>query len=364
MSGTPRDLAAPELWQASLQRSLARRRAADLHFVPAGARARRLSLGALIAFAATPATWLGDVSDVSFASAKTAAPIPATTKHEILRSRGGEGRATASTPASASAQTGGLPVAAKPSAAAKPSVAAKESPVKVLQEALHLSADGIFGPQTLAAVKRFQAEHHLEVDGVVGPRTWAALGYTSMQQVSEAHAWVLATEPKRRPAPAKRTSPLARRAPSSTPHDVPAKNPVKLPQRPAAIPTSGGTALPGSAVAVAASNGGTAAPQAAREAGSPAPASASTGSTFALCVANHEAGSAGSTSPATVDWTIDDPPYEGGFQWLNATWLAQGGGRYARRAVEATPTEQIAIFQAAVQSDPGAWPESVPACRG
>jgi cell wall-associated NlpC family hydrolase len=44
-----------------------------------------------------------------------------------------------------------------------------------LQRALGIAADGIFGPQTLAAVKRFQRTHTLLVDGEVGPHTWGAL---------------------------------------------------------------------------------------------------------------------------------------------------------------------------------------------
>jgi len=44
-----------------------------------------------------------------------------------------------------------------------------------LQRALGIPADGIFGPQTLAAVKRFQGAHSLLVDGQVGPHTWGAL---------------------------------------------------------------------------------------------------------------------------------------------------------------------------------------------
>lgn len=38
-----------------------------------------------------------------------------------------------------------------------------------------ISVDGIFGGDTLLAVKDFQASHGLTVDGVVGPLTWAAL---------------------------------------------------------------------------------------------------------------------------------------------------------------------------------------------
>tara|TARA_R110001606_G_scaffold163286_1_gene307451 strand:+ start:576 stop:1493 length:918 start_codon:yes stop_codon:yes gene_type:complete len=52
----------------------------------------------------------------------------------------------------------------------------KGSQVKELQTALELSADGIFGAGTDAAVRRFQSENGLTADGIVGTKTWEAIG--------------------------------------------------------------------------------------------------------------------------------------------------------------------------------------------
>ena len=57
-----RDLASAEPWELSLGRSRARRRARELRFVPAGTRAKRISLGALVALSAGPAAGLADAS--------------------------------------------------------------------------------------------------------------------------------------------------------------------------------------------------------------------------------------------------------------------------------------------------------------
>jgi peptidoglycan hydrolase-like protein with peptidoglycan-binding domain len=136
----PRDLAEELLWDLSLGRSRARRRTAELRFVPASSRAKRISLGALAALTAGPA--VGIATGVASAGTATPTPEPATTtEHVIVLSSGSEGRQ-----------------------------------VQLLQQALgSIKVDGIFGPETEAAVRSFQSSHGLTVDGIVGPLTSAAL---------------------------------------------------------------------------------------------------------------------------------------------------------------------------------------------
>ncbi len=137
---TPRDLSEEEPWELSLGRSRARRRAAELRFVPAGSRAKRLSLGAAVAFAVAPAA--GIASGQAPVAPGNPNPEPATTtEHSIVLSFGSEGRQ-----------------------------------VRLLQEAVGgIKVDGIFGPETEAAVRAFQSRSGLQVDGVVGTKTASAL---------------------------------------------------------------------------------------------------------------------------------------------------------------------------------------------
>jgi peptidoglycan hydrolase-like protein with peptidoglycan-binding domain len=60
--------------------------------------------------------------------------------------------------------------------------------VRRLQEALHVEADGTFGSETEAAVKRLQAHNGLNVDGVVGPETWSVLGIGEHTTLHPPHA--------------------------------------------------------------------------------------------------------------------------------------------------------------------------------
>lgn len=61
-----------------------------------------------------------------------------------------------------------------------------------IQRILGVEADGIFGPRTHEAVKKFQAEHGLAVDGIVGPKTLEALSGKQQAQNQGLGAKILA----------------------------------------------------------------------------------------------------------------------------------------------------------------------------
>jgi peptidoglycan DL-endopeptidase CwlO len=119
-----RDLGRPELWQRSLERSRRRRERAS---------ARRSGV---------PQTATGRVS-MALAAATLLTPVAA-----VLA----------------------------PAASADLHRGSRGNEVAAVQRALGIPADGIFGPQTLQAVRAFQAAHGLLADGIVGPQTEAALG--------------------------------------------------------------------------------------------------------------------------------------------------------------------------------------------
>jgi peptidoglycan hydrolase-like protein with peptidoglycan-binding domain len=138
---SPRNLAESEPWERSTLRSRTRRRASEIQFVPTATRARRVSLGTLIAIAAGPAAGLADANGASPTSTPAPTPEPTTTTtHYITLENGNEGRQ-----------------------------------VRLLQHALGIHEDSIFGAETEAAVRAYQTSHGLKVDGVVGPKTGAAL---------------------------------------------------------------------------------------------------------------------------------------------------------------------------------------------
>lgn len=57
------------------------------------------------------------------------------------------------------------------------------------------------------------------------------------------------------------------------------------------------------------------------------------------------------------NWQETAGEYEGGLQFLNSTWLAYGGGKYAPHAYQATKAQQIIIAEKVLAGQgPGAWP--------
>lgn len=49
-------------------------------------------------------------------------------------------------------------------------------PVRILQDKLGVTADGIFGQGTDAALRQYQADNGLSVDGIAGPDTFHSMG--------------------------------------------------------------------------------------------------------------------------------------------------------------------------------------------
>jgi len=217
-----RDLAATEPWELSLGRSRARRRAAELRFVPTGTRAKRLSLGALAALTVGPTATLAEGGS---AVAATGSEPATTTEHTISLSTESQGRQVEMLQQALGVAVDGIygpeteeavrsfqsergltvdgivgpaTIAALRSSGRAASSGVRRDAVDItsseegssgnavsrLQSALHLSTDGDFGPETEAAIRRLQARHGLTVDGIVGPATWSVLGVSGEETLT------------------------------------------------------------------------------------------------------------------------------------------------------------------------------------
>ncbi|KAB7743865.1 cell wall lytic activity [Nostocoides sp. F2B08] len=78
------------------------------------------------------------------------------------------------TPAAVPTVTPSLP--ARPAISGTLRLGSRGESVRVIQRIVGTVPDGVFGPKTHAAVKRYQARKGLVVDGIVGPKTARAMG--------------------------------------------------------------------------------------------------------------------------------------------------------------------------------------------
>ena len=138
---THRDLASEALWQQSLERSRRRR-------VLAEQARKQLSRRRTASFAVTAAVATSPVVPTLAASA---GPSTKQAKKLAKKLRGHDGQRILLEYGDTS------------------------SAVAQVQRALHIPDDGIFGPQTQAAVRAFQKREHLPVTGAVDVRTWLTL---------------------------------------------------------------------------------------------------------------------------------------------------------------------------------------------
>src|SRR5215216_3301425 len=145
MTNAHRDLATPELWTRSLERSR-RRRALLPQARRENNRRKHLSAALATAVVAGPGAPIAAAQVASGdVSAAVAAESPANRAIEI--------------------RAGGLPLRA----------GSQGDLVAHVQTKLGVASDGIFGPQTDAAVRKYQLSAGLDVDGIVGPNTWSSL---------------------------------------------------------------------------------------------------------------------------------------------------------------------------------------------
>jgi murein DD-endopeptidase MepM/ murein hydrolase activator NlpD len=148
MTTAHRDLASAEIWQRSLERARYRRALAPKARRET-ARKKHISAALATAMVAGPSAPL--------AAAQVSSDLEATVASESPASRAIEVR------------EGGLPLM----------LGSQGDLVAHTQRALRIAADGVFGAQTDAAVRKFQYAAKLQVDGIVGPATWSALFATS-----------------------------------------------------------------------------------------------------------------------------------------------------------------------------------------
>jgi peptidoglycan hydrolase-like protein with peptidoglycan-binding domain len=203
----PRDLTSLELWEKSILRSQHRRRALDQ------ARANRkpvrragsMAIAAAAVFPAATGVATADNSQTAAAAPQSSAPNSTVasvqralgiasdgiygpqTRHAVRSYQAAHGLTVDGIVGPQTLGSLGLGSSASASTASSSS-SGSAATVSAVQSRIGVSADGVFGPQTAAAVKHYQAAHGLTADGIVGPATAQALGLAAPSHpLREAH---------------------------------------------------------------------------------------------------------------------------------------------------------------------------------
>lgn len=108
---------------------------------------------------------------------------------------------SAVTPATTPVVVPTLPLPSRPAATTTLRWGSRGDAVRTVQGIVGTSADGIFGPKTHAAVKRYQSRNGLVADGIVGPITSRSMGLTSGTAASSSRESTSSSRSSARTAP-------------------------------------------------------------------------------------------------------------------------------------------------------------------
>jgi peptidoglycan hydrolase-like protein with peptidoglycan-binding domain len=177
----PRDLTQEREFNESLRFAHARRRVADQLITIPDPAARKLSIAGMVASVAGPgalalATWHEITSGHSGGTATAAAATAKASKKDHTGAKASGTQEAAAKPHSTYVADFANQVKAnaniKPQ---QPKPQVLNGTVRQVQRALGVQVDGVLGAKTITALKAFQSTHGLKVDAVVGQATWTAL---------------------------------------------------------------------------------------------------------------------------------------------------------------------------------------------
>lgn len=187
MSSDLRDLSNSDLWRDSLKRSR-QRRGAGARPRPHSKLTRDVRIPEAQALGLAPAFEPRDLTSVELwekslirSQHRRWALEQARANRKPVRRAGSMAIAAAAVfPAATGVATAENSGSAQPAVSIAPQsllrTGSRGPAVESVQRALGIASDGIYGPDTAAAVRNYQQAHGLMVDSIVGPQTWGSLG--------------------------------------------------------------------------------------------------------------------------------------------------------------------------------------------